>query len=41
MIANETTLHKRPNETEIHNYRSPFDFPYYIYKSLRYVIIEN
>ena len=24
MIANETTLHKRPNDTEINNYRSPY-----------------
>ena len=24
MIANETTLHKRPNETEINNYRLPY-----------------
>ena len=24
MIANETTLHKRPNDTEIKNYRSPY-----------------
>ena len=24
MIANETTLHKRPNDTEINKYRSPY-----------------
>ena len=24
MIAIETTLHKRPNDTEINNYRSPY-----------------
>ena len=24
MIANETVLHKRPNDTEINNYRSPY-----------------
>ena len=24
MIANETTLHKRSNDTEIYNYRSPY-----------------
>ena len=24
MIANETTLYKRPNDTEINNYRSPY-----------------
>ena len=24
MIASETTLHKRPNHTEIHNYRLPY-----------------
>ena len=24
MIANETTLHKRPNDTEIYNYMSPY-----------------
>ena len=24
MIANETTLHKRTNDTEINNYRSPY-----------------
>ena len=23
-IANETTLHKRPNDTEINHYRSPY-----------------
>ena len=26
MIANETTLHKRPNDTEINNYRSPLSY---------------
>ena len=25
LIANETTLHKRQNDTEINNYRSPYD----------------
>ena len=24
MIANKTALHKRPNYTEINNYRSPY-----------------
>ena len=26
MIVNEATLHERPNNTEINNYRSPYDF---------------
>ena len=25
MIANETTLHKRPNDTDINNYMSLYD----------------
>ena len=25
MIANEKTLHKRPNEVEVYNYRSPMN----------------
>ena len=24
MIANETTIHKRPNDTDINKYRSPY-----------------
>ena len=24
MIAKETTIHKRPNDTDINNYRSPY-----------------